>query len=108
MININLNIQEDKKVILEVTGHSLREICIAVSTLTNCFVQYAKDYQRENLCIVNEEYERGNVKLDLRFENEEAKEEFLKGTDSIINGYFLFQSNYKTEIKINYVGVVTL
>lgn len=108
MINIYLNTQEDRQVSLEVTGHSKRDICIAVSALTNCFFQYAEDFERENMCSAVKHYERGNVKLNLLFTNDEAKSEFLKGTDAIINGYFLYKSNYDKEIKINFVGVVTL
>lgn len=104
MINILLNTKSEKRVILNVIGHTDRNICIAISALTNCIVQYAEDYQRENQCKLNSEYDRGNVSLNLEFENELAKAEFLKGIDAIINGFELYRSNFEDNIKINYIA----
>lgn len=101
MINIFIDDSKDKKFILNVTGHTKRDVCIAVSALTNSIVQYAKDYECDKFCIAKLNYTRGNVELEIKFNSENIKNKFLNGIEGIINGYRLYENNFKSDIKIN-------
>ena len=100
MTTIEVTLNKTHKFVLTCKNHSQHDICIAISALVSSIIQYAKDFESNDRCVISKLiYEYGNVEIEMKFESRFFKKDFVRGIDAILTGFELYQENFKDEVK---------
>ncbi len=107
MTEIEILTKDKNKIAIKSQGHCEHDICVSISALVNCIVQFAKEFEAIKKCRYKVVYEFGNVFLKINFLNSDFKKEFINGIKSVLSGFELYQFNFPEDVKFKINGVVT-
>lgn len=96
--------QEDKALNVSVRGHCERDVCIAVSAITNTLAQFCEDFRDKNGGFRTDRLSvrRGNTQINVNADNKQTFRHFMNGADALLLGYALYADNFPQEIKLDF------
>ena len=86
-----------------VRGHCDRDVCIAVSAITNTLAQYAEDFRDNNsgFCTDNVRTKYGSAQIIVHCNDRRLFRRFLTGAKAILTGYEIYSHFYPEEVYIS-------
>lgn len=96
--------QEEKTLNVAITGHCDRDVCIAVSAITNTLAQFAEDFRDKNSGFRTNtlQVRRGNTQMNVSADSAAKFKRFMSGADALLLGYALYADNFPREIELDF------
>lgn len=96
-------VKGDKALSVSVRGHCERDVCLAVSAITNTLAQFTEDFRDNNGGFRTDvlQVRRGNTQITVSADTKQTFKRFMAGADALLLGYRLYADNFPREIGID-------
>lgn len=96
--------QEEKALNVAITGHCDRDVCIAISAITNTLAQFAEDFRDKNSGFRTNtlRVHRGNTQINVSADKLATFKRFMAGADALLLGYALYADNFPRDILLDF------
>lgn len=91
-----------------IRGHCDRDVCIAVSTITNTLAQYTEDFRDRNSGFRTDvlKVKSGNTQISVGCKDGRVFRRYMQGADALLLGYELYEDNFPKEISVQTVDAI--
>ncbi len=96
--------QDEKSLNVAIKGHCERDVCIAVSAITNTIAQFAEDFRDKNSGFRTNtlHVRRGNTQISVSADKAQTFKRFMQGADALLLGFALYADNFPGEISLDF------